>query len=154
MSMTNDLTVFNEDIKNKFRTLYLEDKEIKEINIILNINQNTFDSYIYQNKHGLREWYNELKKERTMKTCEAFSKKLMKKEAEDNAKVLAIQQKEAEFLRETLLKDTYSKRIETIGLNLVKTDALDDEQKKKLDNILGSKGKKIIDVEVSQVNNT
>ena len=132
----NDLTIFNDEYKNKFRTLMLEGKTIKETNEILGFNQGSFDGYYYQNKYGLRDFVNDVKKEITHRTCEAFSKKLMSKESEDNAKVLAIQQKEAEFLRETLLKDTYSKRIETLGFNINKNEPLDDEQKDKLDKLL------------------
>jgi hypothetical protein len=150
--MLNELTVFSDDVKNKFRTLYLEGQEVKQINESLEINQNTWDGYVYQNKYGLRDWYNELKKERTMRTCEAFSKKLMSKEAEDNAKMLAIQQKEAEFLRETLLKDTYSKRIETIGFNVNKNEPLDDEQKARLDKLLKKSGVRVKEVEFHAVN--
>lgn len=143
----NEVSLQNDDVRNKFRTLYLEGKEYKEINEIMGIPQGTFDSAYYRNTHSLRDWANELKKERTMRTCEAFSKKLMAKEAEDNAKMIAIQQKEAEFLRETLLKDTYSKRIETIGFNINKNEPLDDEQKQRLDKLIKTSGNKVRNVE-------
>lgn len=134
--MTNEVSLQNDDIRNKFRTLYLEGKEYKEINEILGISQGTFDSAYWRNTQGLRDWIQEIKKERVMQTVERFSKDLMAQEAK-NERIKAIQQKEAEFLRETLLKDQgYTKRVETLGFNLNKNEPLDDSQKKNLDKIL------------------
>ena len=44
----NTLTLVNDEMKFKFRTLYLNGEEVKTINEILGINQNTFDVYVYQ----------------------------------------------------------------------------------------------------------
>ena len=79
--------------------------------------------------------------------AEKVSKKILAMKAgKKNAKLLAIQQKEAEFIRETQGKDLgYSKRIETIGLNINKNEPLDDEQKKKLDNLLKKAGQNTVD---------
>jgi hypothetical protein len=92
------------------------------------------------NKYGVRDFMKELKKERFLLKTEKLSDEILDLKAYDNAKMLAIKQKEAEFVRETLLKDEgYTKRVETIGLNINKTEALDDEQKKKLDMLINKR---------------
>jgi hypothetical protein len=136
-----DLSLQNDDTRNQFRTLFLEGKEYIEICEILGIPKGTFDSAYYRNTHSLRDWLNEIKKERILRTVESFSKELMATNAQDNAKMKAIQQKEAEFLRETLLKEQgYTKRIETIGFNVNKNEPLDDEQKERLNKLIKKSG--------------
>ncbi len=110
--MSREATLFNDDYKNKFRTLYLEGKEVKEINEILGFNQSTFESYQYLNSQGLRDWYNDVKKEYFITKAEAFSKKLLNLDENDDGRIYALKQKEVEFLRETLGKDIYSKKTE------------------------------------------
>lgn len=139
------------DIKNKIRSLYLDGKEYKQIIEILEIPKGTWDNYYYLNKYDFRNFIQECKKERVLQTVEAFSKELMATDSEDNAKIKAIQQKEAEFLRETLLKELgYTKRIETIGLNINKNEPLDEEQKAKIDKLLGKTSKSTEYVDISQ----
>lgn len=145
------------DTRNKIRTLYMDGKEVKEILDIMNIPKGTWDNCYYLNHNAFRDFMNELKKEYVLRTVEDFSKDLMAMKVEDNAKMKAIQQKEAEFVRETLLKEHgYTKRVETIGLNLNKSEPLDVEQKAKLDKLLkvssnmNTKNSEIIDIEAQQ----
>lgn len=141
----NDITIFNDEYKNKFRTLILDGKTIKETNEILNFNQGTFDSYFYGNKHGLRDYVQGVKKEKMIVDAERVSSKILAMDTVNNAKMLAIQQKESEFIRETQGKDQgYSKRIETIGFNVNKNEPLDDDQKAKLDKLIKTSGNKTI----------
>ncbi len=137
-------------IKNKIRTLWLEGKEIKEILAVLEIPKGTWDSAYYLNTHALRDFVQDLKREYFLTLAENVSKEVMREDHDNNAKILAIKQKESEFLRETLGKDTgYSKRIETIGINLNKTEPLDADQKAKLDKIMRKAGQDTIkDVEL------
>lgn len=147
-----ELSLMNDDTKNKLRTLYLEGKTIKEILAILEIPKGTFDMYYYTNKYALRDFMTECKKERVMQTVERFSDELMAIDADQNAKMKAIQQKESEFLRETLLKEQgYTKRIETIGFNVNKTEPLDDKQKQALDKLLKVSGNKVKTVDYDVV---
>ena len=114
--MQNALTIFNEDYNTKFRTMYLEGKTIKEINETLEFNQGTFDGYYYLNKNGLRDFCNDCKSELFIRKTEAISSKIMAMDTDAlSDKRLAIQQKEAEFIRESLGKNLYSKRIEQTG---------------------------------------
>lgn len=151
----NDVTVLSDEYKNKFRTLYLQGETIKRINELLTFNQNTFDAYYYLNKYGLRDYITEIKKERYLQSVERVSDKILSMDTEDNAKMLAIQQKEAEFIRETLLKEQgYTKRIETIGFNVNKNEPLDEDQKAKLDKLIKTSGNKVKDVEYTAVDTT
>ncbi len=128
----------NDDIRKKIRTLYLDDKNMKEIREILGINVNTWDSAYYDNRHGFRDFMDIVKKTKFLMETERVSRKILSMDTTNNAKMLTIQQKEAEFVRETLLKDHgYTKRSEVIGLNINKNEPLDDEQKEKLNKILG-----------------
>ena len=115
----NGLSLYAPELKTKFRTLYLEGKELKEILAILEIPKGTYDSAFYLNTQAFRDFVLTVKKEYMLQQAENVSKKILAMEnTQDNAKLLAIQQKEAEFLRETQGKDLgYSKRIETIGSN-------------------------------------
>jgi hypothetical protein len=91
------------------------------------------------NTHGFRDWLFEVKKERFLLKIEALSDDILDMDTENDAKLLAIKQKEAEFVRETLLNDRgYTKRVETIGLNINKNEPLDQEQRERLDKMLSN----------------
>lgn len=123
--------------RNRIRSLFMENKSITEIQQILNISRGTWENAYYLNHHGFRDFMNECKKERFLQITERVSKEILDMEAQGNAKMLAIKQKEAEFLRETLLKEHgYTKRIETIGLNVNKNEPLDEEQRERLNNLI------------------
>jgi len=134
------LSLRNEDTKNKVRTLYINGKTAREIQGILGIPEGTWDSYLYTNRYGFRDLINEAKAEKFIALTEKVSNTIMSMDTNEMSdKRIAIQQKEAEFLRETLGKDRYSKRIETIGFNLNKSEPLDSEQKEKLDKLFNVK---------------
>ena len=110
--------------------------EYKEIQNELRIPPGTWDNYNYINKYGFRDFLLATKKEVFLAEAEKISRKVTKHK-EDSAKILAIQQKEAEFLRETLGKDLgYSKRVETLGLNINKNEPLDSEQVERINKLL------------------
>ena len=137
----------------KIRTLMLDGLEYKQIQQELNISPSTWDNSYYLNVRGFRDFVDSVKKSRFLLLAEQVSKEIMAIDSRENAKMASIKQKEAEFLRETLGKDQgYSKRIETIGLNINKNEPLDPEQKKKLDDLIkASGGKSIKEVEVVDV---
>ena len=147
------LSLRDDETKYKIRTLYLDGNTMAQIADKLSISKNTIDSAYYKNTHNFRDFMLELKKTRILLGAEQVSDEIMAQQSDGNAKILSIKQKEAEFLRETLGKDQgYSKRIETIGLNINKNEPLDDEQKKKLDDLIkASGGKSIKEVEVVDV---
>lgn len=137
----------NDDVKNKIRTAMLGGKEILQIQNEMEIPAGTWDACYWRNTQGFRDFIDNVKKQRFLKSAEAVSEEITNIDAQGSAKLLAIKQKEAEFLRETLGKDMgYSKRIETIGFNVNKTEPLDDEQRKKIDKLLNIDKKEVIDV--------
>ena len=146
------LSLASDDVRSKIRTRFIKGWDIKTILDDLGIPDGTFDSALWRNTQGLQDFMTELKKEYFLKVTEAVSKEILLMDTEDNAKMLAIKQKEAEFIRETLLKDSgYSKRIETIGLNINKNEPLDDDQLDKLDRLLERAGHtSISDVQIVQ----
>ncbi len=105
-------TLQDDDVQNKFRTLYMQNKGIQEIMEILGIPYGTYLSAYYRNTHNIRDFVNALKKERFLALAEDFSNKLMNTAEDEDVRFYAIKQKEAEFLRETLGKDNYSKKTE------------------------------------------
>jgi hypothetical protein len=132
------LSLQDNDTRSKIRTRYLKGYDIKEILAELNIPEGTYESALWRNTQGLRDFMTELKKEWFLMKTEQVSNEILDMDTTENAKILAIKQKEAEFIRETLLKDHgYTKRSEVVGFNVNKTEPLDDEQKAKLDKITG-----------------
>lgn len=128
----------DENIRLKFRTLYENGKNVKEICELLGIEKNTFDVGHYRNTYNLREFMRECKKARFLKLTEEASEYFMAINKDAEPRLQAIKQKESEFIRETLLKDEgYTKRSEVIGLNINKNEPLDEDQQAKLDKILG-----------------
>jgi hypothetical protein len=132
----SDVSLLENNTRNKVRSLWLEGLNIKTICETLGVGVGTWEEYYWNNKQGFRDFIQEVKKEEFLRNAESISRKVFNRD-DDTAKTLAIQQKEAEFLRETLGKDLgYSKRIETIGLNINKNEPLDPDQRARLDNLL------------------
>lgn len=147
----NSISLRDDSVRGRIRILYIDGNSMPQIMEKIGMSINTWDSAFYHDRHGIRDFYLQIKKEKMIMDAEKVSKKILSMKAgKKNAKLLAIQQKEAEFIRETQGKDLgYSKRIETIGLNINKNEPLDDEQKKKLDNLLKKAGQqKVVDAEV------
>ena len=145
------LSLKDTEVRNKIRSLFLSGHNIVEIQDILEISDGTWDNCVYMNHNGFRDFYMAIKQEKMLLDAERVSFRILNMETDgENAKLLAIQQKEAEFIRETQGKDKgYSKRIETIGLNINKNEPLDDEQKAKLDKLIKASGNKSIkDIDV------
>jgi hypothetical protein len=138
----NELSLLDTDTRNKIRTLWLSGKNILEIQAELNISAGTWDNYYYLDKQGFRSYILEVKRQYMLQEAERVSAEILSiKDAKNNAKLLSIMQKEAEFLRETQGKDQgYSKRIETIGFNVNKNEPLDEEQKERLDKLIKKSG--------------
>lgn len=130
----------DDDVRSKIRTRYIKGWSIVAILEDLGIQQGTYDTNLWRNTNGFRDFMTELKKEYFLSVTEAVSRDILTMDTTENAKMLTIKQKEAEFIRETLLKDHgYTKRTETLGINLNKNEPLDDVQRAKLDELLQNK---------------
>jgi hypothetical protein len=136
-------SLMDQSTQNKIRSLILDGKEYKEIQQEINLPAGTWDNAYYLNKYGFRDFIDHVKTEVFLLEAEKISRKVTK-HTEDSAKILAIQQKEAEFLRETLGKDRgYSKRLETLGLNINKTEPLDADQMERIQKLLKMPGEPV-----------
>ena len=124
MARPSDLT---EELTLQIRNLYFQDKNYTEIQELLDIPANTWDTWIYRNTQGkglsdkgFRSFINEIKAERLIKKTEKLSDEILTMNhystREDkeviNTDILRVKQKEAEFVRETLGKADYSKKVE------------------------------------------
>lgn len=137
--ISKNVSLQEDDVRSKIRTRYVKGWTILAILDDLGIQQGTYDANLWRNTHGFRDFMTELKKEYFLTVTEAVSREILQMDTTENAKMLTIKQKEAEFIRETLLKDHgYTKRVETLGLNINKNEPLDDEQRAKLDKLLNN----------------
>ena len=125
MSRPSDLT---EELTLQIRNLYLKGHNYVEIQELLDIPANTWDTWIYRDtqgnglsQEGFRTFINKIKVERLVKKAEKLSDEIlemnhysMKEDSEViNTDLLRVKQKESEFVRETLAKDSYSKKTNT-----------------------------------------
>lgn len=119
--MTEDDSLLTEELSLAIRKLVIAGYSYVDIRTELGIRENTWDSWYWKDYKGLRVKLNAWKKERMLKTAEEFSKDLMSysrinEDGKLDKELAKIQQKEAEFLRETLGKDEgYTKRNEQTG---------------------------------------
>jgi len=93
---------------------------LREIQEKYTINDSTWDSWYYRNTQGFRDLVISAKKERMVKRAEDTSDEILSLQTKDDegkpiTDLLRIKQREAEFIRETLGKDHYSKRQEQTG---------------------------------------
>jgi len=117
MARPSDLT---EELTLKIRQLVLEGKTYKDIQETLNIPDNTWDTWIYKDYKDFRKNLQSWKAERLIKKTEKLSEEILDMSyistREDkeviNTDILRVKQKEAEFVRETLGKADYSKKVE------------------------------------------
>lgn len=138
-------TLLTEELTLQIRKLVLQGVPYNEIQATLNIIDNTWDSWVYRDTQGFRGLLTEWKKERLIRKAEKLSDEILDADHIDekgkfNTDVMRVKQKEAEFVRETLGKDTgYSKRNELTGKNgEALAIAVEDKEKinKALDQIL------------------
>jgi ACT domain-containing protein len=140
--MGNNLSLLTEDIKKAVINGVITKRKNADIIKELGISEATYYYWIRENLRGIRDQINEAKKSLVLSECEEISQEIRDLSVIDdngraNPRLLAIKQKEIEFLRETLGKDMgYSKRLETIGLNINKNEPLDPDQKAKLDKLV------------------
>lgn len=108
-------TVLTNEVSLKIKENILEGKNLKEIAEIIGIKEGTIYSWRHHNYEGIADKMNTWEAMYQLKEADAFSKKLMSmpttnEDGTINARLVAIQQKETEFLREKLLiaRDKYN----------------------------------------------
>lgn len=110
--LTGELTL-------KIRELVLDGMKYKDIQQILELSSNTWDTWVYKDYKDFRKNLNSWKAERLIKKSERLSEDILdtphlgKDKIETD--ILRIKQKESEFIRKTLGKEEYSERAELTG---------------------------------------
>lgn len=107
-------TELTEELTLRIRSMVLEGKRYSEVQRELDISPNTWDTWVYKDYQDFRKNLNSWKAERLIKKSEKISEEILDME-NVTAELLRIKQKEAEFVRETLGKQEYSKRSELTG---------------------------------------
>lgn len=128
----------------KIKDNILEGRTLRETAVNIGIPESTLYSWKYDNYQNLADKLSTWETQRMLKQAEDFSKKLMSMSTVDEKgridnRLVAIQQKESEFLREKLLiaRDKYnSQQVTNINvvlpqpiIDLGKVVATDDSQK-------------------------
>lgn len=133
----NKISLQDEETRNRIRIMLIKGLEIKEICRELGVEDDTWYMNKYRNTSGFSDFLIDCKKQRFLKLTETVSNEILEMQTDENPRLLATKQKEAEFVRETLLKDHgYTKRSEVVGFNLNKTEPLDADQMARLDKLL------------------
>lgn len=117
-------SVLNEELKGKIRTLYLEDYNFIQIQKKLNLNAETWSTWVYDNYKDFRTFLIDIEKELHFKTAKKVSSEILNSSFSRkyggrkviNDKVMSVVQRQAQFVLETLGKEEgYSKRTELTG---------------------------------------
>jgi len=119
--------------------MVLDGKDYVEIQQELEINDSTWDTWVYKNYQGFRNNLVDWKYERILNKCEKLSEEILDiNHTGDNgvdSRILSIKQKESEFIRSTLDKKHYSKQLNT-DLTSGGKPIITPEEKSKINNII------------------
>ena len=118
MSNRGPKTKLTEKLVLEIRKMVLDGKDYVEIQQELEINDSTWDTWVYKNYQGFRNNLVDWNYERILKKCEKLSEEILdiNHYTGDNgvdSRILSIKQKESEFIRSTLDKKHYSKQLNT-----------------------------------------
>src|ERR1035437_9795687 len=93
----NSISLRDDSRRGRIRILYIDGNSMPQIMEKIGMSINTWDSAFYHDRHGIRDFYLQIKKEKMIMDAEKVSKKILAMKAgKKNAKLLAIQQKKAE----------------------------------------------------------
>lgn len=112
--MIKDISLLEDNSRNKIRTLYNEGKNWTEIRAILEIPENTWYSYYWQDKQGFRRFIKDIENEYLKDIAKQNIKDIANMNLKDNEDVryLKIKADMSQFIAETLDKEDFSKKIE------------------------------------------
>lgn len=105
----------NHELTLQIKRLFLNGMMVKDIQKKLGIKPNTWDSWMWRNTQGFRDMYNRAKLEKMIDLTEKLSIEILEQShidtsgKVDNA-LLSTKQREAQFIRETVAKEIYSKK--------------------------------------------
>lgn len=139
MSNRGPKTKLTEKLVLEIRKMVLDGKDYVEIQQELEINDSTWDTWVYKNYQGFRNNLVDWKYERILNKCEKLSEEILDiNHIGDNgvdSRILSIKQKESEFIRSTLDKKHYSKQLNT-DLTSGGKPIITPEEKSKINNII------------------
>ena len=139
MSNRGPKTKLTEKLVLEIRKMVLDGKDYVEIQQELEINDSTWDTWVYKNYQGFRNNLVDWKYERILNKCEKLSEEILDiNHTGDNgvdSRILSIKQKESEFIRSTLDKKHYSKQLNT-DLTSGGKPIITPEEKSKINNII------------------
>lgn len=123
MRKTGRPTELNDKLKAKIRIAIFESEErptMANIGKKTKINYSTIKDWVYRNYKGFDEFWRGCLRDRMLMLAESVSEDVLcaastNEKGEIDKELLRIKQKEAEFIRETLGKESYSKRNEHTG---------------------------------------
>lgn len=114
-SKTGPESILTNELISKLKENIIEGKTLRETASIVGIPESTLYSWKHDNYQNIADKINTWETQRMLKQAEEFSKRLMSMSTVDengkiDARMVAIQQKESEFLREKLLiaRDKYN----------------------------------------------
>ena len=109
-----------DELLSKIKELILEGKKESEIYTELEIPRSTWTCWKFGNYTGFHTFISNWRREYKLNLAENVSEEILEaislsEEGKIDIQLLNLKQKEAQFLRETLGKDSYSKRTEVTG---------------------------------------
>jgi hypothetical protein len=112
--MIKDISLLEDSARNKIRTLYNEGKNWTEIRAILEIPENTWYSYYWQDKQGFRRFIKDIENEYLKDIAKQNIKDIanMNLSDKDDVRYLKIKADMSTFIAETLDKEDFSKKTE------------------------------------------
>jgi hypothetical protein len=112
--MIKDISLLENDTRNKIRTLYNEGKNWTEIRAILSVPENTWYSYYWEDKQGFRRFIKDIENEYLKDIAKKNIKDIASMNLSDNEDVryLKIKADMSTFIAETLDREDFSKKIE------------------------------------------
>jgi hypothetical protein len=114
MSDMNELSLQNDNVRYKIRTMILSDMSFKDIQAEIGISPSTWDVCFWRNTQGFRDFIKDCQDERLRDLARQNVLEIarMNVKDKDDVRYLKIQTDTSQFVLETLEKDRYSKKID------------------------------------------
>lgn len=110
----SDVSLLNDDVRAKIRTMIINGEKIKDIQATLGINCNTWDSFYWKDYKGFRSFILDAHDERLRMIARQNIDDIvnMPVNSDSDPRYLKIKADMSQFIAETVEKDRFSKKIE------------------------------------------
>jgi cupin superfamily acireductone dioxygenase involved in methionine salvage len=109
--MTNELSLQNDSIRDKVRTMIINGQKIKDIQEQMGINAGTWDANYYRNTNGFRDFIVNAHNERLKKIARQNIEDIISMSVpDDDVRYLKIKADMTAFVAETIDKENFSKK--------------------------------------------